>query len=106
VQVDPIKPLLKPPGTKRLKLKCDVLLSNLAFKFNLRRYITGTEVLDVVRQRQVWVRRTKKRLKRVVDVSYWRTGKPKHQIREEAIRRQGLTIVPFTPQLKRNHRQP
>jgi hypothetical protein len=30
--------MLKPPGTKRLKLKYDELLSNLAFKFNLRRY--------------------------------------------------------------------
>jgi len=38
VQVDPIKPKLKPPGGKRLKLKCDVLLLNFAFKFNLRRY--------------------------------------------------------------------
>jgi hypothetical protein len=38
VQVDPIKPTLKAPGTKRLKLKCDLLLSNFAFKFNLRRY--------------------------------------------------------------------
>ena len=39
VQVDPtMKPKLKPPGTKRLKLKCDVLPSNFAFKFNLRRY--------------------------------------------------------------------
>jgi hypothetical protein len=33
-----VKPKLKPPGPKRLKLKCDVLLSNFAFKFNLRRY--------------------------------------------------------------------
>jgi len=38
VQVDPIKPKLKPPGTKRLTLKCDILLSTTAFKFNLRRY--------------------------------------------------------------------
>jgi len=45
VQLDPIKPKLKPPGSERLKLKCDVLLSILlqfcfifAFKFNLRRY--------------------------------------------------------------------
>ena len=42
VQVDPIKPKLKPPGTKRLKLNCDVLLSTSAFKFNLRRYIKLT----------------------------------------------------------------
>jgi len=38
VQVDPIKPKLKPPGTKRLNLKCDALLSTSAFKFNLRRF--------------------------------------------------------------------
>jgi len=39
VQVDPVKPTLKPPGTKRLKLKCDTVLSTFGFKFNLRRYI-------------------------------------------------------------------
>ena len=33
-----MKPKLKPPGTKRLKLEYDGLLSNFAFKFNLRRY--------------------------------------------------------------------
>jgi hypothetical protein len=38
VQVDPTKPKLKPPGTKRLKLDCDVLLSTSGFRFNLRRY--------------------------------------------------------------------
>jgi hypothetical protein len=38
VQVDPIKPKLKPPGTKRLKLQYDEPLSKYAFKFNLRRY--------------------------------------------------------------------
>ena len=38
MQVDPMKPKLKPPGNKQLKLKCDVPLSNFAFKFNLRRY--------------------------------------------------------------------
>jgi hypothetical protein len=40
VQVDPIKPKLKPPGAKRLKLECVVLVSTSAFKFNLRRYIS------------------------------------------------------------------
>jgi hypothetical protein len=34
-----MKPTLKPTGIKRLKLKCDILLSTSAFKFNLRRYI-------------------------------------------------------------------
>ena len=38
MQVDPIKPMLELPGTKRLKLNCDHPLSNLAFNFNLRRF--------------------------------------------------------------------
>jgi len=38
VQVDPVKPTLKAPGTKRLKPKYDEPLSKFAFKFNLRRY--------------------------------------------------------------------
>jgi hypothetical protein len=38
VQVAPIRPKLKAPGTKRLKLTHDLPLSNFAFKFNLRRY--------------------------------------------------------------------
>jgi hypothetical protein len=41
VQVDPIKPTLKAPGTEHLKLKCDELLSGFAFNFNLRRYGTA-----------------------------------------------------------------
>ena len=40
-----MKPMLKPPGTKHLKLKCDILLSSLAFNFNLRRYIK--DVCDI-----------------------------------------------------------
>jgi hypothetical protein len=39
VQVDPVNPMLKPPGIKLLKPKCDKLLSTFAFKLNLRRYI-------------------------------------------------------------------
>jgi hypothetical protein len=35
VQVDPMKPMLKAPGTKRLKLdEYDEVLSSFAFKFN------------------------------------------------------------------------
>ena len=43
MQVDPIKPRLKQPETKRLKLEYDGLLSKFGFKFNLRRY--GEELL-------------------------------------------------------------
>ena len=39
VHVDPIRPTSKAPGTKRLKLEYDELLSNSAFTFNLRHYI-------------------------------------------------------------------
>ena len=39
VQVGPIKPTLKAPGTKRSKPEYDEPLSNIAFKFNVRRYI-------------------------------------------------------------------
>ena len=41
MHVDPIKPKLNLPGTKRLKLKCDELLSTFAFKIKLRRYTKG-----------------------------------------------------------------
>jgi hypothetical protein len=40
VQVDRIKPAVKAPGTKRLKLKFDEQHSIFAFNFHLRRYIT------------------------------------------------------------------
>ena len=43
VQVESMKPKLKPPGTQRLKLKWETLLSKYAFKFNLRRYIWGAQ---------------------------------------------------------------
>jgi len=35
--LNPIKPVLKAPGTTLLKLRCHGPLSNVAFKFNLRR---------------------------------------------------------------------
>jgi hypothetical protein len=41
VQVDPIKPSLKPPEIKRLKLNDDEPLPNFGFKFNLRRCSVG-----------------------------------------------------------------
>jgi len=57
VQVDPIKPMLKPRGTKRLKVKCDILLSTFAFKFNLRRYTMVMAGLSGPRRRTSWCRR-------------------------------------------------
>jgi hypothetical protein len=48
VQVVPIKPKLKPPRNKRLKLICDILLSTSAFKFKLRRYNKETKLLQTI----------------------------------------------------------
>jgi len=46
VQVDPMKSTLKEHGFKRLKLKCDTLLSSFALNFNLRRYNKGCESIS------------------------------------------------------------
>ena len=44
MQVDPIKPTFKAPGSKRLKQEYNESHSNFAFKFNLRHYNTGAQV--------------------------------------------------------------
>jgi hypothetical protein len=50
-----MKPKLKSPGTKRLKLFHDELLSKFAFKFNSRRYIkVSKEELDQFAAVTVW----------------------------------------------------
>ena len=54
MQIDPIKPKLKPPRSKLLKLNCDVLLSKFGFKFSLRRYnsafhLTYSMILNLIR---------------------------------------------------------
>jgi len=43
-----MKPKLKRPRSKRLKLKCDVLLLNVGFKFSLRCYSSGLAPLVLV----------------------------------------------------------
>jgi len=50
VQVDAMKATLKAPGYERLKLKCDVLPSSFAFKFNLRRYIEAMNQRSVEKE--------------------------------------------------------
>jgi len=39
VHINPMKPMLTSPVAKRLKLKCDILVSTYAFNFSLRRYV-------------------------------------------------------------------
>ena len=55
VQVDPIKPKEKPPGTKRLKLKCEILPSTFAFNSNLRRYNLVMAHCSFVEGHMLWV---------------------------------------------------
>jgi hypothetical protein len=40
--------MLKPPGTKHLKLKDDVPLSNVAFNFNLRRHVMAIDASTLI----------------------------------------------------------
>jgi len=44
VRFEPMKPTSKPPGTKRLKVKYDTVLSTFAFNFKLRRYIEAERI--------------------------------------------------------------
>ena len=48
VQLDPIKPKLKPPGTKLLKPEHETLVSKFAFKFNLCRYTLVSPLLTAL----------------------------------------------------------
>jgi hypothetical protein len=47
VQVHPIKPVLKAPGSMLLKVRCDEPLSNVAFNFNLRCYSVGVASSEI-----------------------------------------------------------
>ena len=47
MQVDPIKSVLKAPGSMLLKPICDEPLSNFAFKFILRRYTMGVPIHEI-----------------------------------------------------------
>ena len=56
-----MKPRLKPPETKRLKLKWDIMLSTSAFKSNLRRY---TKV-----EKALWALKAEPKLESKVEVA-------------------------------------
>ena len=60
VQVDPMKPIWKPPGNKHLKLQCDIVLSTFALKFNLRRYMKVTGIQNMGNTVSVLVRGSNK----------------------------------------------
>ena len=72
MQVDPINPTLKAPGTKRLKLTCDETLSIFAFKFNLRRHTKEAEGA---------VRVELRKLKEQVDADAANAGSATEQLR-------------------------
>jgi len=62
VQVDPIKPVMKPPGIESLKLKFDELLSSFAFRFKLRHY-NEVSLLDNRLMEKAFVEEELKRLR-------------------------------------------
>ena len=68
VQVEPMKPTLKAPGTKRLTLKYDKLLSSFGFNFNLRRYIAACK-WHVKQERERERERERARLKSLAEDS-------------------------------------
>ena len=53
MQVDPIKPTLKAPATKRLKLKYDKLLPSFGFNLNLRHFNQGPDFVLAVRYGEI-----------------------------------------------------
>jgi len=88
VQVDPIKPTMKAPGTERFKLEYEELLSNFGFKFNLRRYIQvavrnpadpSPATAPPLRFEQVWADsgiRAFRKGKRQGSVAFWKPVPP------------------------------
>jgi hypothetical protein len=46
-QVDPIKPTLKAPGTRQIKLKYYTLLESFGYNFNLRGFTMGKRYLTL-----------------------------------------------------------
>ena len=53
MQIDPIKPTVKAPGTKLLTLECIELLSSFALNSNLRRY----NKVELVKKHDAQIRR-------------------------------------------------
>ena len=50
-----MKPILKPPGTKHLKLQCDIVLSTFAFKSNMHHYILVKRNTMLTKEIHAWV---------------------------------------------------
>ena len=61
MQVDPMQPTLKAPGTNRLTLKGDEPLSTFAFKFNSRRCSQEDLEEQLLASNGAWSWRTERR---------------------------------------------
>ena len=55
MQADPTTPTLKPTGTQRLTLKCDVLLLTSGVKFKLRRYNKENMTDFIAKKREIFL---------------------------------------------------
>jgi len=87
VQVDPLKPTSKAPGTMPLTLEYDKLHSNSAFNFNLRRYTTAPYCTATPTRTSAWEAGSSG-----WTWSMWTSG--------TSAARQGLTLVHFPAQPK------
>ena len=56
MQLDPIKPTLKAPGSKRLKLQYEKPPANSAFRFNLRRYNLARHIVALHQKKELAIR--------------------------------------------------
>jgi len=101
-----MKPTLKAPESKRLKLKYDKVLSTFAFKFNLRCYTTAETVLRRLRDDRDNVDNTTKaaaaaaaaHARALVDVGRSLAAAARGALVQHL--GQGLTLVHFSPQFE------
>jgi hypothetical protein len=82
VQLEPMIPVLKPPGIERLKPEYDELLSKIAFNFNLRRYI----LRSAARRNLTW-RAAERCLRAAFGARFWRCAATRHTLSDKLLLR-------------------
>ena len=100
MQVDPIRPTLRAPGTKRSKLKCADLHSSFAFELNLRRYILEAKerAIDSLRETLSATRRSlEHRITKAEDILCMAAAPPATAMHPCATPMAAPMALPMTP---------